>query len=214
LLGPLAPELAQQAGAAYPAVVKAAAGVLPCLLCPRYSRVVVAGLARVRLGQHQRRILLEAAPPDADRPATVRPEREGRSGEEAQRRALRCLQRVGLIQRGHEWRVWLTPQGSAVVAAIGGTLRRGQPVRWPRARAAILTGLETPTEALWARFAARVERERRLASEAASMVGMFAAAAHGVSAEQQWQAAQRHAARADHFTQVATALGPAGAWQA
>jgi hypothetical protein len=127
LLGPLAAPIAQRVGRDYPAVVETAARVVPCRDCPRYSRVVVDGLAGVRLGKHERRVLLKAA--ECSKGAVVVPLGEGRSGEEAHRRALRRLQQVRLIRRGQDWHVWLTPQGSTVVAQIGAALRRGQPVR-------------------------------------------------------------------------------------
>jgi hypothetical protein len=79
-------------------------------------------------------------------------------------------------------------------------------MRWPRVRAAILTGLDTPTEALWARFAAQVERERQLALNAANLITAFTPVGRGPGATGMRQAAQRHADRAQHLTEVTTAL--------
>jgi hypothetical protein len=55
------------------------------------------GLAGVRLGHHERRVLLEAASPDAEQGTVMMPPDTGRSPDEAQRRAMRRLHQLGLV---------------------------------------------------------------------------------------------------------------------
>jgi hypothetical protein len=63
-----------------------------------YSQTIIDGLAQVRLGKHERRVLLRAASPQAQEGAVIAPPGPGRSADEAQRRALRRLQRLGLAK--------------------------------------------------------------------------------------------------------------------
>ena len=68
----------------------------PCGSCARRLDGDVAKLAGLRLGKHERRILLAAPPPDRE-PIVVSAERAGRSAAEAHRRAVRRLAMAGLI---------------------------------------------------------------------------------------------------------------------
>ena len=70
--------------------------LVPCGSCARRLDGDVAKLAGLRLGKHERRILLAAPPPDRE-PIVVSAERAGRSAAEAHRRAVRRLAMAGLI---------------------------------------------------------------------------------------------------------------------
>ncbi len=63
------------------------------------SRVNVtrAEVARLRLGRHERRILLLAAPIESEDGARIEPPGPGRAADEAHRRAIRRLYRAGLV---------------------------------------------------------------------------------------------------------------------
>ncbi len=69
-------------------------GGLPCGGC-RKGAVDAHNLPGLKLGRHERRILLGA---DDERYQIVFPEGPGRAAEEANRRALRKLERVGLVE--------------------------------------------------------------------------------------------------------------------
>ena len=70
--------------------------LLPCGSCVRRLNGDVAKLAGLRLGKHERRILLAAPPPDRE-PIVVSAEGAGRSVSEVHRRAVRRLAMAGLI---------------------------------------------------------------------------------------------------------------------
>ena len=97
-------------------------------------------LAGIRLGKHERRILLRAPKPNqAARP--IGPYKAGRSASEAHRRALRKLDRIGLVDYWHRYQesgkylgneVRRTRLGQAVVDHYRHELEHGQAIRWPR----------------------------------------------------------------------------------
>ncbi len=82
-----------QLGASFEALAE----LLPCTHCARRLSGDAANLAGVRLGKHQRRVLLAAPSPDCE-PAIVHAKRSSRSAAEAHRRALRQLARCGLVE--------------------------------------------------------------------------------------------------------------------
>ena len=97
-------------------------------------------LAGVRLGKHERRILLDAPSPSRTAIPLV-PAQPGRSASEAHRRALRKLDAVGLIDYWHRHQVsgrYLgnevrrTPFGQAVIDRYRNEMENGLPIRWPR----------------------------------------------------------------------------------
>ncbi len=59
---------------------------------------VMEQLRGLRLGAHERRILLLAAPPGAWHGARIDPPQPGRSADEAHRRAIRTLLKAGLVE--------------------------------------------------------------------------------------------------------------------
>ncbi len=76
---------------------------LPCYVC-RAAERHAAALSGLRLGRHERRVLLEALPPRdwgnlRHENSTILPENDTRSAREALRRALRRLHEAGLVQR-------------------------------------------------------------------------------------------------------------------
>ena len=97
-------------------------------------------LAGVRLGKHERRILVEAPSPSRTS-IPIGPAGSGRSASEAHRRALRKLDDVGLIDYWHICttsgkylgnKVRRTPLGQAVIDRYRNEIESGLPIRWPR----------------------------------------------------------------------------------
>ena len=103
---------------------------LPCSRC-RVGLQAIHGLKGTRLGRHERRILLEAAPPEAH-PKRIAPEDESRSSYEALQRARRKLHGAGLLEVTTEApvRIRLTPAGQALLSTLRKPLEAGKPIRW------------------------------------------------------------------------------------
>ncbi len=84
-------------------VDEAAVDSLPCHVC-RAAERDTANLSGLRLGRHERRVLLEALPPSGwgelkHEDYTILPENDTRAAREALRRAIRRLHEAGLIRR-------------------------------------------------------------------------------------------------------------------
>ncbi len=77
------------------AAVGAVKDWLPCSMC-RLAEAHTASLAGVRLGKHERRVLV-ATPGPEDRPLVIAPEADTRAADEALRRAIRKLGTAGLV---------------------------------------------------------------------------------------------------------------------
>jgi len=75
--------------------VAAVASWLPCDMC-RLAEAQTAALSGVRLGRHERRVLLSAPGPE-DKAVIIAPESDTRAADEALRRAIRKLGASGLV---------------------------------------------------------------------------------------------------------------------
>ena len=106
---------------------------LPCFNCEIGRRDALA-LQGARLGKHERRVLIEAAEPDAKHSNILEPENDTRSASEALRRAMRKLQEMGLVQIYHK-------EQESERKARAGTLERnyGVTARYTARRAAVRT---------------------------------------------------------------------------
>ena len=109
----------------------------------------IADLTGLRLGKHERQILLQGPGP-GEETLVILPDGEGRSADEANRRAMRRLERAGLLERWCKycrvnrkkpdpwWKtrgVWkiavrLTPLGQAVRDHLREHLATGKRIRW------------------------------------------------------------------------------------
>jgi hypothetical protein len=166
---------------------------LPCGSCRRGAQDA-RNLSGLRLGRHERRILLFAPPGSKcgwrDGPGNptypacgkvVYPEEPSRAAEEANRRALRKLERSGLVELSREWvgfgnqpppwflakkarsRYWargrryrtakLTPLGELVVARCRRELEGGKPIRWQKLLGGVARDVERPPAELLREFA-------------------------------------------------------------
>ncbi len=166
---------------------------LPCGSCRRGAEDA-RNLSGLRLGKHERRILLFAPPGskcgwrgDPGDPTfrsvgkVVYPEGPSRAAEEANRRALRKLERVGLVELSRDWsgfddgaaawfkakkarsRYWamgrryrtakLTPLGELVVERCRQELEAGKPIRWLKLLDGLAADVERPPTALLGEFA-------------------------------------------------------------
>ncbi len=115
----------------------ASSGALPCDVCRQAERDT-AELSGLRLGKHERRILLEAGPPSdpARIPGNVKrthlePENGTRAAREALRRALRTLHQAGLVYRETEYsrgegRRWFSAMVDEYGLPIPGSSRYGE----------------------------------------------------------------------------------------
>jgi hypothetical protein len=166
---------------------------LPCGSC-RKGEQDAGGLSGVRLGRHERRILLFAPPGSKcgwrdgqGKPtfpgdgAIVYPEGPSRAAEEANRRALRKLERAGLVDLSRNWswaeddkppdwfrakkarsRYWvmgrayrtarLTPLGESVVERCRHELETGKPIRWQKLLNGLVEDVVRPQSKLFEEF--------------------------------------------------------------
>jgi hypothetical protein len=166
---------------------------LPCGSC-RKGEQDARNLSGLRLGKHERRILLFAPPGSKcgwrDGPGNptfrasgkiVYPGGPSRAAEEANRRALRKLERVGLVELSHEatwaeddkpppWfqrkqarsRYWvmgrryrsakLTPLGELVVERCCQELETAKPIRWQKLLPSLIEDVRRPRGELFRRF--------------------------------------------------------------
>ena len=144
--------------------------MLPCSSCHggEFNALALSGL---RLGSHERRILLAAALPDHNH-RVVPPHASGRSAAEAHRRAQRQLAKSGLLSleqviigNGSLRRktgIRLTPLGQAVVERIGEDLEVGKSIRWQKYQSALISDVRLPFEELVASFEEAVGDYRRM----------------------------------------------------
>ena len=134
-----------------PVVRDALLSVLPCPWCREVERSANQ-IARVRLGRHERNILLYAPPPESPDGAILDPSLKTHSDRETYLRAVRKLSRAGLLrigirrvamqttgERGDGTQIsrvyshrtmWITPFGQQVVACYRNELEEGRAVRW------------------------------------------------------------------------------------
>jgi hypothetical protein len=135
------------------AIVDCSRPFLPCDVC-RFPAVAAQNLSRVRLGKHERNILVNAALPDDPRGAVIDPELSTHSERETNLRAVRKLSRAGLLRigktrvrvqtsglradgqaitRSYLMRtVWKTPFGVQIVRFYLDDLQNGRSIRWSR----------------------------------------------------------------------------------
>ena len=124
--------------------------LLPCLEC-KEAKVFAMRLSGLRLGKHDKHVLLAAPSSDQNR-IVIDPVGGGRSAEEIHRRAIRKLGRIGLVSLGdkpisqeteqknyfgknvkriyHRRTVQLTPLGTAIVEKFGDKIKAGKTIRW------------------------------------------------------------------------------------
>ncbi len=165
---------------------------LPCGSC-RKGGQDARNLAGLRLGKHERRILLVSPPGSKcgwrDGPGEptfpscgriVYPDGPSRAAEEANRRALRKLERAGLVELSREWayrddesppwfrakRAWsrywaigrkyrtakLTPLGELVTERCRHELEAGKPIRWKHFLAGLVEDVQRPLGELFRQF--------------------------------------------------------------
>lgn len=135
--------------------------LLPCGSCHGGESNILT-LSGLRLGSHERRILLAAALPDHKHRVVPPQHPGGRSAQEAHRRAQRKLARSGLLSLSkvntgngsfrRSTGIRLTPLGQAIVARVGDTLAAGTPIRWQKYQPALISDLRRPFEELLASF--------------------------------------------------------------
>jgi len=183
------------------------ASCLPCTSCPRPAERALARLEGVRLGKHERRVLLAAAPPDAETGAVIAPPTEGRAADEAQRRAIRRLATLGLAHVGHArvstaskvplpaswglgrdyfprrdyWHlaVWQSPLGAAVVGRLRVALETGQRIRWPLHHAALAVATRRTAQELRTAFRGHLDDRMKGEMELAGFASQLGSRASG-----------------------------------
>ncbi len=151
---------------------------LPCAWCREVDRAA-SNIARVRLGRHERNILLHAPPADSREGAILDPSLKTHSDRETYLRAVRKLSRAGLVRTGQRRvamrtsgrrgdgtsverayahrTMWLTPFGAQVVACYRRELEEGRPIRWALHRGRAAAAARAVGADLLARFAAAME---------------------------------------------------------
>jgi hypothetical protein len=175
-----------------------------------------------RLGCHERRILLEAPPPDGESKVIDAPA-PGRSADEANPRAIRKLWKAGLLWIGNQmvkvmteakqwngWKrryqnvereyhkraVWLSPLGQAVVDRLRAALESGKPIRWASHRKALVSSCRRQPRGLLSEFLGDVARECEYHQKIMSLLRMGGAGGYEREAAQlsAYQAVQKAAA--------------------
>lgn len=164
------------------------ADCLPCERC-RKADVRVDGLRRMRLGKHERNILLYAPVPDAPSGAILDPELSSHSDRETYLRAIRKLSRAGLLETSrrlvrvetagvrrngsHVSRAYShrtlrqTELGALVVEHYRREMDLGRPIRWDHHIDSIRDRMRWSTHDLLLAFADALERRlTELAREA------------------------------------------------
>jgi len=122
------------------------AALLPCDQC-RGAERNVGHLGR--LGRHERRILLAAAPAGAEAPRVVEPETHDRSAVEAHRRALCTLEKAGLVDLRDRRAARRSILGQGIIDRLGDALAAGRRIRWAEHRPALLASVRrTPNDLL------------------------------------------------------------------
>ncbi len=161
-------------------------GWLPCQRC-RAMEQNAARMTGVRLGKHERRVLLNA-PSWEGEAKVIKPPAEGRAADEANRRAIRKLSRVGLIWIGwrvtkvatvqttvcwgsgeeknvkreyHKRAVWLTPLGEAAVERLRDDIAIGKSIRWTGHIAAMIAAARGRSAEMLVEFRAAVEPDQQ-----------------------------------------------------
>jgi len=169
-------------------LVDAVSRELPCEWC-RATEKAIARLSRVRLGKHERRILLVA--PSNGKYETIEPDGESRSAAEANRRAMRELNSAGLLHltwQGVEiptrqyaygapvhrtYRksaVRLSPLGAAVVDRLKETLQDAGRIRWADHQVELIAMVRKQPKELLGVFKARLAKALGPVSAFAGMV--------------------------------------------
>ena len=164
------------------------ADCLPCASCRAGERQVTE-LRRMRLGKHERNILLYAPRPDAQQGAILDPDLTTHAERETYLRAVRKLSRAGLIvsgrrfvrretsgvrrdgqsvQRAYAHRTLrLTELGASVVSHYQREMETGRAVRWAKHIDSIQARVRSSTESLVKAFDVSLElRVQELAGQA------------------------------------------------
>ena len=115
--------------------LKAISKDLPCPHCKKVIQTQVDSLSNVRLGKHERRILLLAPPPGGDY-EVIEPPEGGIRINESHLKAIRKLTKIGLITRKRTKQrrlaVLLTPMGNAISKRLNKELKKRNPIRWAK----------------------------------------------------------------------------------
>ncbi|WP_405168304.1 hypothetical protein [Paenibacillus sp. FSL H3-0286] len=131
-------------------ISEVARGFTPCEYCPRLINQQCEKLSGVRLGKLERRALL-LAPHEDDSNLILTPIDDSRAADEANRRAINKLAKLGLLFAGWNWEthevrnkgsyhiikrdyrkraIWVTPLGRVVRETFYKQLSEGKPIRW------------------------------------------------------------------------------------
>jgi len=151
--------------------------LLPCLEC-KEAEVFALRLSGLRLGKHDKHVLLAAPSSDQNR-IVIDPVGGGRSAEEVHRRAIRKLAGKGLldlddalvtketkqkssyghrVKRGYRMTiVRLTPLGSSLVKLVDADLNTGKPIKWKKIIQKLITELRLPKKDLITVFKGRLK---------------------------------------------------------
>ena len=154
------------------------ADCLPCCRC-REAELAVENLRRIRLGKHERNILLYSPSPDAPSGAILDPDLSTHSDRETYLRAVRKLSRVGLLEAGRRLvrmetsgkrrdgslvsRAYAhrtlrqTELGALVARYYRRDMETGRAIRWDRHMDAIRAGVRWESAELLTLFAEALE---------------------------------------------------------
>jgi len=145
--------------------IKEFASDLPCAYCVKVIKKQVGTLHNVRLGKHERRILLTAPSPEGE-PEIIEPPEGGIRINESHLKAIRKLNRIGLLWRKRKKQrrlaVCLSPLGQAIVKLLETELHKRSPIRWVKYRVELIKVAPLTGEDLVEQFENRIKYSKLL----------------------------------------------------
>jgi PAS domain-containing protein len=140
---------------------------LPCWYCKKTIQNEVQNLSNVRLGKHERRILLLAPAPESDS-EIIEPGEPGLRAYESHLRAIRKLEKFGFLWKSRKKRrrvaVRLSPLGYAITKRLNKELQKRNPIRWAKFKNDLITEASLSNEELLAKFESKIRYDKLLSA--------------------------------------------------
>ncbi len=138
---------------------------LPCSYCNKAVKLEVENFSNVRLGKHERRVLLLAPSPDSDFEIIEQGE-SGLRAYESHLRAIRKLEKFRFLYKSRKKRrrvaVRLTPLGHSIVKLLDKKLEKGNPIRWSKFKSDLIKEASLSPEDLLSKFESKIRYDKLL----------------------------------------------------
>ncbi len=146
-------------------LVNTVAEYLPCWYCKKTIEKEVSDLSNVRLGKHERRILLLAPSPESDS-EIIEPGEPGLRAYESHLRAIRKLEKFGFLWKSRKKRrrvaVRLSPFGYAITKRLTKELQKRNPIRWAKFKEDLIIEASLSSDELLAKFENKIRYDTLL----------------------------------------------------